>query len=94
MAEPGLFRRVILPVTLLGLTALGFLNTYGDSADVQKLAAQVACGGQMCEVNLREVSRNPLAQKYVLQVGKAANEVSVECSRSAIFLGDYACVKK
>ena len=91
---PGVFRRLILPVTLLGLTALGFLNTYGDSTGVQKLAAETACGGAMCEVTLREVSKNPIAHKYVYQVGKKANEVTVECQKSAIFLGEYACVKK
>ena len=91
---PGLFRRVILPVVLLGLTALGLFNTYGDATHVQRLAAETACGGEMCEVHMREYKRSPFSHRYIYQVGKVASTVSVECARSAIFVGDYACKKE
>jgi len=94
MEGPGVFRRVILPVVLLGLTALGLYNTYGDATEVQRLAAETACGGQMCPVNMREYKRSPFSHEYVYQVGKIASSVTVECARSAIFVGEYACKKK
>ena len=91
---PGLFRRVILPVTLLVLTALGLYNTYGDATDVQKLAGDTACGGSPCEVRMTEFSRSPLSHEYAFQVGKRGDMVHVSCARSAIFVGEYACKKK
>lgn len=94
MAEPGVVRRVIIPVVFLGLTVLGLLNTYGDAADVEKLAAQTACGGEMCPVQLREFSRSPFAHDYRYQVGKEGTQVSVRCSRAMIFVGAYKCEKK
>jgi hypothetical protein len=95
MAEgPGIVRRIIIPVVLLGLTALGFLNTYGDSTDVQKQASDVACGGTPCEVRPLEIRRSPLSHDYSFQVGKKGEVVNVTCARAAIFVGDYACKKK
>lgn len=94
MAEAGVIRRVIIPVVLLGLTALGLMNTYGDSTGVEKLAAETACGGRMCEVRMTEFTRSPFSQDYVYAVGKAGQRVSVKCAREAIFVGDYRCEKK
>jgi hypothetical protein len=94
VAEPGVFRRVILPVVLLGLTAAGLLNTYGDSTGVEKMAADTACGGQPCPVQMTEFNRSPFSQEYVYQVGKAGVKVGVKCAREAIFFGDYRCEKK
>lgn len=94
MSEPGVFRRIVLPVVLLGLTGLGLLNTYGDATSVQKLAGDTACGGSPCPLQMTEFSRSPFSHEYVFQVGKGGKRVSVACSRSAIFFGDYACVPK
>ena len=91
---PGVFRRVILPVTLIGLTALGLINTYGDATGVQKLAGDTACGGTPCELRMTEFSRSPLSHEYAFQVGKRGDQVQVSCARSAIFVGDYTCKKK
>jgi hypothetical protein len=85
---------VILPVTLLALTALGLFNTYGDATDVTRLAGVTACGGSPCEVHMTEFSRSPLSHEYAFQVGKHGDMVGVTCARSAIFVGDYACKKK
>lgn len=92
---PGVFRRIVLPVTLLGLTALGLVNTYGDATNVERLAEQTACGGAApCSVRLSEFSRSPLSHEYAFQVGKRGDSVKVSCARSAIFVGEYACKKK
>lgn len=94
MAEPGVVRRIFIPFTLLLVTGLGFINTYGDPTEVKKLAADTACGGTICEPQLREFSRNPLAHEYTYQVGKAASMVTVRCARTAILVGEYRCEKK
>ncbi|HVU01258.1 MAG TPA: hypothetical protein VHE30_05885 [Polyangiaceae bacterium] len=94
MSEPGVVRRVIIPVVLLGLTALGLLNTYGDSSDVQRLAAETACGGTACGNRLVEFSKSPFSHEYAFQIEKGGARVEVTCKRAMIFLGDYACVKK
>jgi hypothetical protein len=94
VADTGVVRRVILPVVLLGLTAAGLLNTYGDSTGVEKLAAETACGGQMCPVRMTEFTRSPFSHEYVFNVGKAGTRTAVKCARAAIFFGDYHCEKK
>jgi hypothetical protein len=94
VADTGIVRRVILPVVLLGLTAAGLLNTYGDATGVEQLAAKAACGGEMCPVQMREFSRSPFSHEYVFEVGKAGTRTEVKCARGAIFFGDYACAKK
>lgn len=94
MAEPGVVRRVIIPFVLLALTGLGLMNTYGDSTEVQKLAAETACGGSMCSMQLREFSRSPFSHEYVYQVGQQGTQVTVKCARTAIFVGEYRCEKK
>jgi hypothetical protein len=94
VADTGVVRRVILPVVLLGLTAAGLLNTYGDSTGVEKLAGEAACGGQMCPVRMTEFTRSPFSHEYVFEVGKSGTRTEVKCARSAIFFGDYHCEKK
>lgn len=95
MSEPGIIRRVIVPVVLLGLTALGLLNTYGDATNVEKMAADAACGGTPCPVQMREFSRSPFSHEYIFQVGTGGGQrVTVTCKRGAIFFGDYHCEKK
>jgi hypothetical protein len=94
VAEPGVVRRVIIPFVLMGLTALGLMNTYGDATDVEKLAAETACGGKMCPVRMSEFNRTPFSHDYVYAVGKDGHRVSVKCAREWIFLGDYRCEKK
>ena len=91
MAEPGIVRRVIVPVFFLGLTAAGLYNTYGDATAVQNLAALTACGGEkMCELRMSQFSRSPFSHEYSYQLEKGG-AVVVKCSRKFIFVGDYSC---
>ncbi|HVW24120.1 MAG TPA: hypothetical protein VHC69_02050 [Polyangiaceae bacterium] len=94
MADFGVVRRVILPVVLLGLTAAGLVNTYGDSTGVEQAAARAACGGEPCPAQMREFTRSPFSHEYVFEVGKSGTRTEVRCQRSAIFFGDYSCAKK
>lgn len=93
MAEPGIVRRVIVPMFFLGLTAAGLYNTYGDATGVQNLAALTACGGErMCELRMTQFSRSPFSHEYSYQLEKGG-AVMVKCSRKFIFIGDYSCQK-
>ena len=94
MADLGVVRRVVLPIVLLGLTAAGLVNTYGDSTGVEQAAAKAACGGEQCSVKMLEFERSPFSHKYIFAVGKSGTQTVVKCARSAIFFGDYACEKK
>jgi hypothetical protein len=94
MAEAGVVRRIIIPVVLLTATALGVFNTYADATNVQRLAADTACGGEACGARMMEFNRSPLSHEYVFQVGREANGVRVKCARSAYLLGEYHCEKK
>ncbi len=94
MAGAGVVRRVVIPFVLLGLTVLGLINTYGDATEVQKLAAETACGGEMCPVRLTEFSRNAFSHEYVYAVGKQGTSTAVKCKRELIFVGDYRCEKQ
>jgi hypothetical protein len=94
MADAGVVRRVVLPVVLLGLTAAGLVNTYGDSTGVEAAAQRAACGGEQCQVRMREFTRSPFSHEYVFEVGKSGTRTVVKCARSAIFFGDYSCEKK
>jgi hypothetical protein len=94
VAEAGVIRRVVVPLVLVSLTALGLLNTYGDSTGVEKLAADTACGGTPCPVEMREFTRSPFSHEYVYQLTKRGDRVVVKCAREYIFVGDYRCNKQ
>jgi hypothetical protein len=90
--------RVIIPFLLLGATALGLNNTYGDNSDVIALAQKSACGRPGCGVTITRESRSPFSQEYSFQtrlIKKGENErsatVDVECRRAYLLFGDWSC---
>lgn len=87
-------RRVLPPLFLflcIAVTALGFHNVFGDARAVDALGAAVACSGQGPKCQARPVSfaRTPFFHEMVFQA--AGKRVTVRCSRSFVFLGDYSC---
>jgi hypothetical protein len=88
-----IFRRVVVPLVLFGLTIAGLINTYADASDVEKLAGREACGGTACPVQMTEFSRSPFSHEYVFAVGKSLERVSVKCARQYVFVGDYSCAR-
>jgi hypothetical protein len=90
--------RFLIAALCIGATALGLSNTYGDNADVRKLAEQTACGAPSCSVKILHESRSALSQEFgfqteLVQKGKPPRgaSVDVECRRPQILLGAYQC---
>jgi hypothetical protein len=86
--------RPIISVLLLGATALGLINVYGDNRDVIRQAEGVACGSEPCSVNMTRMERNPIGQDFTFQTqqkGRRSAAIDVTCQRTAWLLGDYVC---
>jgi len=94
------FFRPLLTLLLIGLTALGLVNVYGDSGEVVALAQKVACHGTDCPTRTTRIERTPFGHEYDLaasrQDGKKAESVSVtiSCKRQYVLLGDWSCAEK
>jgi hypothetical protein len=75
----------------IGFSAAAFYNVTSDNADVERLAATVACGdeGPTCHAQKTSLERTPIAQTFELVTAK--RKVGVRCARSLIFIGEYAC---
>jgi hypothetical protein len=96
MASIKQFVRPLTTVLLLGVTALGLINVYGDNAEVQAQAKRVACGNAECPTQVTRLERNPLAQTYDIVAEpkgpkKGSSTVIVKCARTQILLGDWEC---
>ena len=81
---------------LVALTVLGLMNVYADNSEEMRMAAEVACGTQLCDTHLVQLQRSVLSQAFTFQTrpkdGKGdSREVTVECKREFIFAGGYAC---
>ena len=90
-------------ILLVVISVAGYFNVTSDNADVEKLAVQVACsqavtGGPLptpgknmdCHAQKTSVERNPVAQVFELVTTKG--NVTVRCTRSFVFFGEYGCV--
>lgn len=85
--------RPLISVVLIILSVLGLSNVYSDNSDVLAQARDLACESDRCEANLRQEQRTPLSQEFHFSI-TGGEVVIVECSRSALFVGDYSCKKQ
>ncbi|MFO7177648.1 MAG: hypothetical protein DIU78_003010 [Pseudomonadota bacterium] len=88
----------LVSVLLLGGTAVGLYNVYGDNSAVKALAEEAACGKRTCSVTFTRESRSPIGQSFTVQtrlVARGSRErsasVDVECRRSFYLVGEYSC---
>ena len=97
MAEASALTRGVVLAVCLGVTALGLANTYGDNADVIKLAQTKACGAEGCSFTTLRQERSPFSQSFTFQVrltekGKERGATAdVKCARAYVLAGDFAC---
>lgn len=84
--------RPTVSLLLIGLSILGLLNVYGDNSEVEALARKSACEScESDELALTMLSRTPLSQTFHFHRAQSGTTV-VECSRNAVFFGEYACI--
>jgi hypothetical protein len=74
------------------VSVVGVYNVLGDNADVEHMAAGVACGGDAasCKAQKTMTERTPIAQTF--EFATAKRRVSVRCTRAFLLVGDYTCV--
>ena len=96
MAESKRLVRPLISVLLIGATALGLYNVYGDNAEVVAMAKQVACSEQpKCTADLQSAERHAFGQAFTFRTNlKGESTVGVTCKRSLYLVGPYACQKK
>jgi hypothetical protein len=74
------------------ISIASLVNVYGDNADVEAKARNLACPeAKAC--SLYQMERSPFSQTYRFTVMRVGT-VTVKCARGAIFFGDYGCEKK
>ncbi len=81
----------ILFLVCIVLSASALINVVGDNSEVERLAAEVACGATPCKAEWRRMSRSPLAQTFDLATPQG--QVTVRCARSAVLFGEYSCTR-
>jgi len=91
MASGKTLIRYLLVVVCLVVSVASLVNVYGDNAEVEAKAKQLACtAGKAC--GLTRLDRSPFAQTYEFHTWSAT--VTVRCTRSGLFFGEYGCVKQ
>src|SRR5262245_36626929 len=91
MAEASKIIRPIVAVLCIGVTVLGFINVYGNNAEVKAEAEAAACGRHNCSVKMTQNARNPIGQSFEFQIDHSQNTATVECSKTFLLIGDWKC---
>ena len=96
MADSKRLVRPLISVLILGATALGLYNVYGDNTEVVSMAKQAACGDEpKCSADMRSQGRHAFAQTFTFQTNlKGQSSVDVACTRSLYLIGAYTCHRK
>ncbi|HTM43667.1 MAG TPA: hypothetical protein VL137_01860 [Polyangiaceae bacterium] len=83
--------RISVAALCLFATVQSLTAIYSDISELEKTAANLACGKDSCVTRL-ELERTPFAQRFVFQVSiDPPTKVEVRCERSLVLFGDYAC---
>ena len=100
MSKLKQFARPLFTLFLLGITALGLINVYGDSSEVVALAQKVACHGTECPTRTTRIERTPFGHEYDLAAtlpnGKKAETITatIHCKREYVLAGAWTCSEK
>ncbi|MCC6216790.1 MAG: hypothetical protein IT376_18170 [Polyangiaceae bacterium] len=93
MSERARWVRPLVSATLIGLTALGLNNVYGDPTEVMAQAERAACGAAGCSAKVTRGERSPLGHEYDYALSGGAS-VTVTCRRALVLLGAWSCAKR
>lgn len=90
MAEGRGPLRALIPVVLLGLSALGLYNVFADNSEVRQMAQSLAKTPKDSAPRMTREAKNPIGQSFDFQVS-GSGLVSVNCRRAYYLVGDYSC---
>lgn len=85
------YARLAFVVAALFAFLTSLHNVYGDNAELIPVAKYEACPGSLC--GMRQLERTPFAQVFHFATPKDET-IIVRCTRSAIFVGEYACARE
>jgi hypothetical protein len=77
-------------LTCVVVSVAGLVNVFSDNAEIEAKAKEIGCPRPACTTTRME--RSPFAQTFDFQ--STLGTIRVKCVRSAIFFGDYSCVKQ
>lgn len=83
-----------LTVLAIAVSVACALNVYGDDAQVRSDAEAVACprGCAQASASQMRVDRSPVAETIAYEL--PGGTVTVRCTRAAVLVGPYGCVKE
>ena len=84
----------IISFIIIAIVIAGVVNVYADAGPIERMARARVCArhGSPCKERLGRVLRTPFFHE--LDFTDAGRSVTVRCSRSFVFVGDYACALK
>lgn len=92
--------RIVILVSCLALTGLGYRNSNGDNTDAVAFATKAACGESECSASLEQQARGSFGHEYGFRVDrtvggkKRQEQVIVSCEREMVLLGEWKCQPK
>ncbi|HXT99629.1 MAG TPA: hypothetical protein VN903_01465 [Polyangia bacterium] len=84
----------IISFVIIAIVIAGVVNVYADAGPIERMARARVCERHSgpCRERLGRVLRTPFFHE--LDFTEGGRSVTVRCSRSFIFFGDYACSVK
>ena len=84
----------IISFIIIAIVIAGVVNVYADAGPIERMARARVCArhGPPCKERLGRALRTPFFHE--LDFTDGGRSVTVRCSRSFVFVGDYACALK
>jgi hypothetical protein len=84
----------IISLVIICIVIAGLVNVYADAGPIERMARARVCErhGAPCHERLGRVLRTPFF--HDLDFTDGGKNVTVRCSRSFVFVGDYSCAVK
>ena len=88
--------RILLRVLAIAAIPFGiaaFYSVYADEPGLETTVRKIACAkeGAHCRLRLARLARTPFKRAFVFVGGDG--RVEVDCRRSMVLVGEYACVR-
>jgi hypothetical protein len=83
--------QILIFILCVAFSVAALYNVMSDNAEVERMAAAVACGeqGPNCRAQMTRMERTPFGQTFEMVTPKRT--VDIVCRRAYLMVGDYAC---